>query len=176
MTPAAQLSLDGSAPTSSARFSPCRLYRYELRRTWDARLPVLAFCLVNPSTATAEADDPTIRLLCSWARLLGYGGIVVVNLFAWRSTDPAEMKRSAEPIGPENDAAIVAVARESGMVVCAWGANGTHLDRGPAVAAALRAAGVQLYRLPIPLTKSGQPCHPLYKPVRGALVPWEASR
>ena len=87
----------------SAILSDCGAYRYELRRTWDDRLPVLLWIGLNPSTADHIQDDPTNRRIAGFSRRWGYGGYVLANLFAYRSPDPKALKQARDPIGPEND-------------------------------------------------------------------------
>ena len=74
----------------SATFSPCRRWRYTLLRRWEpANLIVVAFIGLNPSTADETLDDPTIRRCIGFAKAWGAGGMYMLNLFGWRSTDPA---------------------------------------------------------------------------------------
>src|SRR5712664_2208515 len=96
------LLLPTSCIVRSAGFSCCGLYRYWLRRHWDAELPPVCFVMLNPSTADAERDDPTIRRCCGFSRRWGYGGIVVVNLYAFRTSDPCCLRNAVHPVGPEN--------------------------------------------------------------------------
>jgi hypothetical protein len=84
----------------------------------------------------------------------------VLNIFAYRATDPREMRRAADPVGPDNDAAILAAVPWADQVICAWGTHGAHLDRGVQVAAMLRDAGAALFHLG--LSQAGHPKHPLY--------------
>lgn len=104
-----------------AELDPSGTYRYRLWRGWDAAEPTVAFVMLNPSTADAEREDPTIRRCLNFARAWGYGRLEVVNLFAWRATDPRALVTAPEPIGPGNDAAIAAVADASETIVLAWG-------------------------------------------------------
>lgn len=162
----------------SAEISPCGRYRYELVRRWGAA-PMVAFVMLNPSTADAIDDDPTIRRCEGFARAWGHGGLVVVNLFAWRATDPHELTlahdRGEDVVGPETDARTLASIgraaptagapardRDVSSVVAAWGNRGRFLDRDFAVQRMLAAAGVDL--LAIRTTKAGAPEHPLYLP------------
>lgn len=142
-------------------------YRYTLTRRWDDR-PRVVFVMLNPSTADADIDDPTIRRCIGFARRWDFGGIEVVNLFAWRATDPVELARADDPVGPDNDDHIV--ARCAGeFVVAAWGASVPYLQRRrPAdVLAMARNVGGQVHHLG--LTKDGSPRHPLY--LRGDTEP-----
>lgn len=145
------------AVTAEAVLSPCGTYRYELRRTW-ASGPVCGWIMCNPSTADAQADDPTIRRCVGFARSWGYAGIVVRNLYALRATDPRLLARHADPVGPDNDSSLMdAVANE--ITVCAWGGHGR---RGDPVRSALADAGAALHFLAV--TRAGVPRHPLYLP------------
>lgn len=105
----------------SAYISECGTYRYWLKREWDETLPSMAFVMLNPSKADAENDDHTIRRCIGFAKAWGYGGLVVVNLFAYRSTDPMKLLLAADPIGPKNEATIKDIIGSVEMVVCAWG-------------------------------------------------------
>lgn len=100
------------------------LYRYRLSRWWDASKPSCTFVMLNPSTAEAdpETDDPTVQKCRRYAARWGYGSLEVVNVFAWRSTDPLVLPKLKDPIGPENDRAIEAAALGGGRVgVCVQG-------------------------------------------------------
>lgn len=154
---------DPTDVTRSAIVSHCGTYRYQLARTWDDALPAACFIMLNPSTADAVKDDNTVRRCLSFARAWGCGELVVVNLFAYRATDPAALKTAADPVGPGNDDHIVRAARAAGRVVAAWGVHGTYKGRDAAVAALLAAHSVPL--LCLGTTRDGRPRHPLY--VRG---------
>ena len=151
---------------ASAVISPDELYRYELRRVWDRSKPLLCYVMLNPSTADASADDNTIRKCIGFARLLGCGGIVVVNLFAWRTKSPAVLSGLVqEPgytvslIGEENKAHLLRAVREADMTIAAWGVHGTLNSRGLVVYNLLYDLG-PVYALGT--TDDGYPRHPLY--------------
>ena len=170
-----QRHLKGDAE-SDARYSPCKQYRYELTRVWDASGPRALFVMLNPSTATEIRNDPTVERCERRARALGFGAFRVCNVFALRSTDPRELRRHAEPVGPDNDAAIIggcgwANRRAGGCVVCAWGNHGAYMNRGPEAEALMRDANVALSHLG--LTRAGHPRHPLYVPYSRSLETWE---
>jgi hypothetical protein len=156
----------------SAVISECGLYRYRLTRTWDPAVQALGFVMLNPSTADAEIDDPTIRRCVGFARDWGFGGIAVANLYAFRATKPADLWLAADPVGPENDEHLAALftTPSVGMVVAAWGAN-ARPDRVAHVASLPGA--ITLHALG--LTKDGAPRHPLYMPKTAQPQPWAAS-
>lgn len=145
---------------SHAEYSPCLAYRYSLVRIWDSTAPRLLFVLLNPSTATEVQNDPTVERCERRARALGAGAFAVCNIFAFRATDPRVMRAAADPVGPANDAAILAAAGWADRIVCAWGTHGAHLGRGAAVERLLRAGGRRLEHLG--LSRAGHPKHPLY--------------
>lgn len=149
---------------TGAHFSPCGRYRYRLWRFWGTGAPVV-WCMLNPSTADETRDDPTIRRCIGFAREWGAGGVVIVNLFALRSTDPRALYSHPEPVGPGNDATILEAASEAQLIVAAWGVHGAHLGRGRAAANLLAPFKVSV----LGTTKDGHPRHPLY--VRGDAVP-----
>jgi hypothetical protein len=145
----------------TATYDHRRTYRYRLSRTWgDGRR--VCFIMLNPSTATAEELDPTVTRCHRYATAWKYEALEVVNLFALRSTDPAQLYRHREPVGPRNDEAILAAATDADLVVCAWGTHGNHLGRGTHVRELLDRRGIPLHALH--LTKNGHPGHPLYLP------------
>lgn len=157
-----------------AVFSACGRYRYRLWRDLDVAGAgagrVVAFVLLNPSTATAEHDDPTIRRCVALARRRAAARVEVVNLFAWRSTEPAGLVAAADPIGRDNDAAILAAVRGAALVVVGWGRHGALHDRAAEVAALLADARAR----PRCLARNadGSPTHPLYQPNAARLRPW----
>lgn len=141
---------------SSAVLSPCGLYRYRLDRQW-ADGPRCCFVMLNPSTADASNDDPTIRRCIGFAKREGCGGLTVVNLFAFRATKPTALLSATDPVGPDVDRHIDAVLRETdGPVIAAWGAwnKGT---RAKIVRAMMGDRAKCLGH-----TKDGSPRHPLY--------------
>lgn len=143
----------------TATFDETGAYRYRLRREWDASKPALGFLMLNPSTADHTKEDPTVRRCIGFAKAWGYGALEVVNIFALRSTDPRGLRDVDDPIGPENDAAILECRCEVDMMIAAWGNHGEYMGRGLRVLEILRAAG-PLHCLS--LTGAGQPGHPLY--------------
>jgi len=144
--------------TGGAAFSRDGRYRYRLWRRWDRSRPAIAFCMLNPSTADARRDDPTIRRCIAFARDWGYGGVEVVNIFALRATDPRALRSARDPVGPRNDAFMLRAAARSPVVI-AWGIHGALRDRG---STALRLFGPRARLLALGRTRSGAPRHPLY--------------
>ncbi|MGA0556556.1 DUF1643 domain-containing protein [Larkinella sp. VNQ87] len=149
---------------SHAIISDCQKYRYSLSRIWNGDRPLLMFIMLNPSTADANVDDPTIRRCINFAARLGYGGIYVCNLFAFRATDPAQMIKSDDPIGPMNDWHIQETRKLCKDVVFAWGVNGTLFARDWDVIKKIQPAYC------FGKTKGGNPKHPLYLPSNSQLI------
>jgi hypothetical protein len=156
---------------SGATFSPCRKYRYKLWRIWDDSLPMVAFIGLNPSTADETKNDPTITRCINYAKKWGYGGMYMMNIFAFRATDPNVMKAEKRPIGPENDYHLYDIAKSVESVVCSWGNHGSHADRSEFVTSRLF-DDMKLHCLGT--NKSGEPKHPLY--LKADLEPIEFSR
>lgn len=154
----------------SAVFSPCRTFRYELWRCWGDPMRAAMFVGLNPSTADETQDDPTIRRCIGFAKAWGYGALVMTNLFAFRATDPDEMKRAPLPVGPDNDSFLRRWARDAGVVVAAWGVHGTHRGRDREVRDMLPTMRV------LGLTKDGHPKHPLYLPKDLTPIHWPHKR
>jgi hypothetical protein len=127
--------------------------------------------MLNPSTADAVQDDPTIRLCIQWGRTPGFEGVGIVNLFAWRATSPRDLVRrfrtGTDVAGPENNDAIIGTASASDMVICAWGNRGKLGGQAERVRSILLRNGVSHHALK--MSKEGQPVHPLYQPY--SLVP-----
>jgi len=155
---------------SEAIYSPCENYRYALTRVWDTAGRKVLFVMLNPSTATELQNDPTVERCERRARALGFGAFRVCNIFAWRATDPRNMRAQTDPVGPENDAAILAGCGWADAVVCAWGTHGAHLNRGATVEQLMRATGLPLLHLG--LSKAGHPKHPLYIAYAQQPQPW----
>jgi len=142
----------------NATLSDCGTYRYWLNRHWGEGTAVVNFIMLNPSTADHKEDDPTIRRCINFAKLWGYDGLEVTNLFAFRATDPKELKTAADPIGPLNDQHIEDTARKAELVICGWGTHGGLNNRQAHVMKLL--SGISLGALK--QTKAGFPGHPLY--------------
>ncbi len=152
---------------TAAEFSDDEVYRYALMRQWGDG-PCLAVIGLNPSTADADNDDPTIRRCVGFARTFGCGQLLMLNLFAYRAKDPSELLRANDPIGPLNDDRMKYYVERcpSDFRVAAWGAGGVLLGRSESVSSflpPLQCMGV---------TKNGQPRHPLYLASKTRLAPW----
>jgi hypothetical protein len=148
--------------TGSAVIDPTGTYRYLLTREVGEAANRILWVMLNPSTADASRDDPTIRRCIGFSKRWGYGVMHVCNIFALRSTSPKALYTHADPVGPDNDDAIRVEALRAATVVCAWGAHGELHDRGRQVHAMLRQ--MKVAPIVLRLTKGGQPVHPLYQP------------
>lgn len=154
----------------SAEISPCGKYRYTLWRSWA---PVVhdsktaCWIMLNPSTADAETDDNTIRKCVHYSKREGFQHLVVVNLYAYRSTDPGALRGlgAEEARGLENYRHLVDAVTQTDIAICAWGNPG-----GPKAPAFLKNFGVSLWCLGT--NKDGSPRHPLYLPKSTPLVRW----
>ncbi|MBU2960933.1 DUF1643 domain-containing protein [Citreicella sp. C3M06] len=150
---------------SRALYSPCETYRYGLERRWGEG-GCLLFIMLNPSTADERRNDPTIERCQRRAVALGFGALRIANLFAFRATRPADLRRAPVPVGPENDALLLRWHRAAEMTLAAWGTHGSYLGRAAQVAGLCG----ELHHLG--LTRDGHPRHPLYVPYAVAPLPW----
>jgi hypothetical protein len=143
-------------------FSPCRSYRYTLIHRWEELFPTKAVAWIglNPSTAQEDRLDPTLRRIKSFSAAWGFNAFCMLNLFAFRATDPQVMKCAADPIGQENDRWIVELCGQVQMVIACWGVHGGYLGRAELVAARIPESKLCCLRL----TKRMAPAHPLYVP------------
>ncbi len=157
---------DLSEMERSATISPCGLYRYALHRRWSEGR-VVCFVMLNPSTANGDHDDNTLEKIIRFAKAWGFGGLSVVNLYAYRATDPKVMRHATDPIGPDNDAHIAVEVTAADLVVCGWGNNVVD-DRPASVLDVIRWAGKMPHALAV--TSKGHPGHPLF--LRGNLTPF----
>ncbi|TZG26476.1 DUF1643 domain-containing protein [Sphingomonas montanisoli] len=179
--------------SQGAVISTCGNYRYHLWREWrgtgtnanwdwledddgsiakdGAGAPLgepksVLFVMLNPSTADGDQDDPTIRRCVAFAKAWGYDRMEVVNLFAWRATDPSAVLRMTgsgpDPVGPDNQRHVRNALDRAGVIVCAWGAHGGHIDQDETMLGWIEQYGGEPYALR--LTKEGFPAHPLYLP------------
>ncbi len=152
----------------SATISTCGKFRYSLRREWIGGVGICVFIMLNPSTADALLDDATVRRCIAFAQAWGFAGLEIVNLYAYRAREPAVMFAANDPIGPENDAFILAAAKRGNLLVAAWGVNAKH-DRVFAVREFLRPFEIHA----LGFTVDGHPRHPLF--LRGDLKPIRVS-
>lgn len=162
----------------TATLSSDSTYRYMLTRRWDVVGPTVAWIMLNPSIADGYIDDRTIGRCMGFARAWGYGGIRVVNLYAYVATKPKVMfaaeAEGADIVGPDNNIHLRRVLREGILnknpVIAAWGVNAKQ-DRVDEV---LRMAGAERLQC-LDVTASGAPGHPLYLRADSNLAPWPIS-
>ena len=149
----------------AAEFSECRLYRYSLRIVWDPSLPLASFIGLNPSTADEWQDDPTVRRCRTFAESWNCGGLLMLNVFAFRATLPADMKKVEDPIRPRNTAAylIEQLATCGGPHIAAWGKHSSHRNHGEYIKCHFPHLDC------LALNLDGSPKHPLY--LKGSLLP-----
>lgn len=164
------LDMVDAATGKSAEISPCGKYRYTLRRALNGDRGTVNFIMLNPSTADALEDDPTIRRCMGFAGMWGYGELLVTNLFALRATNPDELLTADDPVGPENNGYLIDNACHDTVV--AWGGHKAALERADYVFHMLR----QQFHINPPmclkLTKAGAPGHPLYLPKTSVRLPF----
>jgi hypothetical protein len=162
----------------TANFSPCGKYRYRLTRLWNADLPPAVVIGANPSTATADEDDATIRLETGILQRWGFGSYVKLNAYGFKATMPKDMwaaqKAGVDIVGHANDSHIIgelAAIRKAGggIAIAAWGGI-PKPDRVDMTVAIARLARVDLYAFGI--NPSGSPWHPLYKAIADKPVLW----
>lgn len=169
------------ADTASANPDPW-LGKYVIVRTRDAGVHagICVFIMLNPSTADGEQDDPTIRRCVGFARKLGFDRLEVVNLFAWRATAPSDLLAvppDRDPVGHENQRAVARALDDAGLIICAWGAHGGHLDQDETMLGWIEMANhreapvVALGR-----TSAGFPRHPLYLPSSAIPQPYNGRK
>lgn len=139
-----------------AILSEDRKYRYVLSRIWDERKPKVMIIGLNPSTADETEDDPTLGRCVDFADSWGYGGVYMLNLFAFRATKPKDMFNASEPIGEENDTYLKNYANKVDKIVCAWGNDGKYQGRSSEI----RNNFNNLFYLK--MNQTGEPAHPLY--------------
>lgn len=169
-----------SLAEKSAKFSPCRKWRYTLTRRFadgnrcvDGSWTRCVFIGLNPSTADESSDDPTIRRCLGFAFESGYSELVMLNAYAFRATDPKVMKAYGDPVGPENDEHIESACRDAGIVVAAWG---VHCERSRAD----RVCDLVLKHVDtvfcLGVTKDGSPKHPLYLPSDSPFITYRSRK
>lgn len=143
-----------------AHLSDCRQYRWHLWRVWNPERGFVVFIGLNPSTADETADDATIRKCVAYARRWGYGGLCMLNLYAWRDRHPSGLALAADPVGALNDRVLQFLTAGADLTVCAWGADKAVSGRGEAVRELLGGRGLHALKI----TSGGHPGHPLYLP------------
>lgn len=167
---------------NGALFSKCKKYRYALWRSWDDDSGLfkqtgekannkIVFIGLNPSTADETKDDPTVRRCKGFAKRWGYGGMVMLNIFAYRATDPKDMMSCQKPVGELNDQAIVEIARKFDNVVCCWGTHGDYKRRGFFVYGLLDEK-TECRIDCLGCTTNGHPKHPLYLGKNTERIEW----
>jgi hypothetical protein len=158
----------------NAEISPDGLYRYTLTREWSIGKRFLTYVMLNPSTADAEIDDATIRVCCGRAKLLNFHGILVLNLFALRTTNPKDLYNHSDPIGPKNNYYIINQLKElhnyNAPIIVAWGNHGELNNRNKEFIELAKEYKVNMLALKI--TKKGQPSHPLRISYEKKLIPY----
>ena len=158
-----QLSMLKEKRQSTANISCDNVYRYDLFRWWNWCSADSSFCMfigLNPSTATAEIDDPTLQRCVSFAKKFDCSGLCMVNLFAYRSTYPAKLYSVEDPIGPMNNETIRKNAREAKFIVAAWGTQGSKIVKGRDTEVLELLS--KYHVLCLGKNKDGSPKHPLY--------------
>ena len=129
---------------------------YVLSRIWDESKPLVVIIGLNPSTADEKDDDNTIKKCINFSKNWGYGGLYMLNLFAFRATAPSDMFNASSPIGEENSKYIEKYSKLSDKVICAWGNNGNFKNRSKEVLLNIE------NKFYLKLNKTGEPAHPLY--------------
>ena len=152
---------------SDAVISSCGKYRYLLSRVWSEDSPLITWIMLNPSVATAEIDDATIRRCINFSRSWGYGGMEVVNLFALRATDPSVLVTADDPIGPENNYYLQRIPLEH-KIIAAWGVHGKLFNRSNTVKYLLVGRAVEC----LGKCANGEPKHPVRLAAATKLQEW----
>lgn len=156
----------------TAILSDCRRYRYTLTREWDETRPRVCWVMLNPSTADADVDDPTIRKCMKFSQRLGYGGLIVVNLYAFRATDPDDLHDADEPVGKDNVEYIERALAQTCGAIAAWG------EGIPKIRGGMKLCIDRLFEWGYTrwscfgVNKSGMPKHPLYIRDDAPLIEW----
>lgn len=175
-------------PVRRTVLSACRKYRYTLWREWKTQADLLnpptsrsgrwpdhsyaMFIGLNPNTADETQDDPTIRKCIGFAKLWGFAGLLMTNLFAFRATQPKDMMAQERAVGEENLAWLHRGAKDAGIVIAAWGTNGSFRHQDRVVESHIKhLAGKQIMCLRT--TKDGYPEHPIYVPYETTPKPYE---
>lgn len=156
---------------TSAIIDKTGMYRYSLIREWDREKSRILFVMLNPSTADATQDDPTIRRCIGLAKAWQHGCLEVCNLFAYRATNPAELIKAADPVGPENDNHLINAICRARVIVAAWGTKGIYKNRDAEFLKLMsNIKGIQGTGIfCLDKTKGGHPKHPLY--ISNSVIP-----
>ncbi len=149
---------------TGAVFSDCDTYRYLLWHEWAPEKSAVAFVGLNPSCARVQDTNPTFKRCVNYAKYWGFGRIYLVNLFAYRASTPQQLRQAKHPVGTDNDKTLVEIARQSELVVAAWGNDGQYLQRSAQVRALLPRLHV------LKVNRTGEPAHPLY--LKASLKPY----
>jgi hypothetical protein len=150
----------------TATISYCGFYRYDLTRRWEEGGTTCAFIGLNPSTADADIDDPTVRRCIGFAKNWGHSQLVMINAYAYRATNPENMKEAENPVGPMNNEYLMLWSEKCEIVVAAWGTNITRMRQQY-----LKDIIKDMFILR--LTKNGFPSHPLYLPKNLSPIKWQ---
>jgi hypothetical protein len=134
------------------------VFRYALWRYWGTGRRIVCFVMLNPSTGDASLDDPTIRRCISFAQLWGYDGLVIVNLHAFRSSEPKDLRLAVDSIGPLNRFFVGIAVNEAELIICAWGNHGAYQAQDAEMLTWLRRFKLSALRI----SRDGFPGHPLY--------------
>jgi hypothetical protein len=148
-------------------FSPDRQYRYQLWREWIGGDGYVQIIGLNPSIADETDDDKTITRCINFAKSWGYSGLCMTNLFAFCATKPADMKAAEDPVGRDNDIHLMSVAKSAGVIIAAWGNDGSYRNRANQVMSVLPPMHI------LKLNGDGSPGHPLYLKKTLRPIPWE---
>jgi hypothetical protein len=166
------------------KFSKDRLYRYILWRSTGTLAMIsergdtpemiqnrfVLFIGLNPSTADERVNDPTLRRIIQFGRRWEYPWVATANAFAYRATKVSDMKAEDDPVGPENDEAILLLATHAHKIVAAWGKDGRHNGREARLVELIKSAGREM--LCLGRNNDGTPVHPLYQPADALLEPF----
>lgn len=151
---------------TNAILSEDRKYRYTLSRVWDDNKPKVLFVCLNPSTADENEDDRTVTKCINFAKSWGYGGLLVGNLFALRSTDSSKLYSEEDPVGPENDRFLQELAQQASLIVAAWGDHGSYMWSSTKVKTMFSDKRLKCFKINL----SKEPKHPLYVSGDAALI------
>ncbi|MCM8542390.1 MAG: DUF1643 domain-containing protein [Lentisphaeraceae bacterium] len=171
--PELEFNVEG-AVFKDAHITRCEKFRYWLTRKWNNGDNYICWIMLNPSTADASNDDPTIRRCISFSKLWGFDGLYVVNLFSFRATDPKELKKAGGPVGEHNNEYIKFISSICSRVVCAWGNHGKLKDQYKTVCEILYAHCSHENFFCLGKTGAGQPKHPLYVESSTKLIRYKA--